>query len=82
MDFLNAQYVEQSGNENNLASPHSSEVQADHVRQFFTLLTSCIDVIKAFAEKIPGFCDLCKEDQDLLFQSACLELFVIRFAYR
>jgi hypothetical protein len=35
-----------------------------------------------WAEKIPGFSELCKEDQDLLIQSACLEIFVIRFAYR
>lgn len=77
------QYVEQSGNEKNqLASSHTTEVQADHIHQFFALLTTCIDVIKVWAEKIPGFCELCKEDQELLIQSACLEIFVIRFAYR
>lgn len=75
--------MEQNGNESNHhASAHSTEVQADHVHQFFALLTSCIDVIKVWAEKIPGFSELCKEDQDLLIQSACLEIFVIRFAYR
>ncbi|CAN0157964.1 unnamed protein product [Bubo scandiacus] len=32
--------------------------------------------------KIPGFTDLPKTDQDLLFESAFLELFVLRLAYR
>ncbi|XP_014681902.1 PREDICTED: nuclear receptor subfamily 4 group A member 2-like [Priapulus caudatus] len=54
----------------------------EQVKQFFDLLTSSIDVIKTWAEKIPGFVELCKEDQDLLFQSACLELLVLRLAYR
>lgn len=64
-------------------SPQPSEpVDTDHVRQFFSLLTSCLDVIKAWADKVPGFSELCKEDQELLFQSACLELLVIRLAYR
>lgn len=43
---------------------------------------SSIEVIRGFADKIPGFADLDKMDQDLLFQSACLELFVLRLAYR
>ena len=52
------------------------------VRRLFALLTNCLDIIRSWAEKIPGFCDLLKEDQELLFQSACLELFVMRLAYR
>ncbi|KAG7278727.1 hypothetical protein CRUP_023376 [Coryphaenoides rupestris] len=32
--------------------------------------------------RIPGFPDLPKQDQDLLFESAFLELFVLRLAYR
>jgi nuclear receptor subfamily 4 group A protein 2 len=64
-------------------SPQASEpVDTDHVRQFFSLLTSCLDVIKEWADKVPGFSELCKEDQELLFQSACLELLVFRLAYR
>ncbi|KAF8773474.1 putative nuclear hormone receptor HR38 like protein [Argiope bruennichi] len=35
-----------------------------------------------FADKVPGFADLTKEDQELLFHSACLELFSLRLAYR
>ncbi|EDW90963.1 probable nuclear hormone receptor HR38 isoform X1 [Drosophila yakuba] len=56
--------------------------EADKVQQFYHLLTSSVDVIKQFAEKIPGYFDLLPEDQELLFQSASLELFVLRLAYR
>ncbi|KAH8400449.1 hypothetical protein KR222_000010, partial [Zaprionus bogoriensis] len=56
--------------------------EADKVQQFYQLLTSSVDVIKQFAEKIPGYLDLTLEDQDLLFQSASLELFVLRLSYR
>lgn len=55
---------------------------ADKVQQFYQLLTSSVDVIRQFAEKIPGYLDLTVEDQDLLFQSASLELFVLRLSYR
>ncbi|KAK7939504.1 hypothetical protein WMY93_002830 [Mugilogobius chulae] len=41
-----------------------------------------MEIIRGWAEKIPGFCDLPKQDQDLLFESAFLELFVLRLAYR
>jgi len=71
--------VEMTGN----STPQPTDpVDMDQVRQFFSLLTSCLDVIKAWAVKVPGFTELCKEDQELLFQSACLELLVIRLAYR
>lgn len=55
---------------------------ADKVQQFYHLLTSSVDVIRQFAEKIPGYLELSVEDQDLLFQSASLELFVLRLSYR
>lgn len=55
---------------------------ADKVQQFYHLLTSSVDVIRQFAEKIPGYLELTVEDQDLLFQSASLELFVLRLSYR
>ncbi|XP_075533115.1 hormone receptor-like in 38 isoform X5 [Dermacentor variabilis] len=55
---------------------------AAEVQQFYNLLTSSVDVIKTFSEKIPGFNELEKSDQDLLFQSASLELFALRLAYR
>lgn len=41
-----------------------------------------MEIIRGWAEKIPGFTDLPKPDQDLLFESAFLELFVLRLAYR
>ena len=57
-----------------------NEVQK--ITQFYSLLTTSIDVIRKFCDKIPGFSDLCKQDKELLFQSACLELFALRLAYR
>uniref|UniRef100_A0AAG5DCY8 Nuclear receptor subfamily 4 group A member 2 n=1 Tax=Anopheles atroparvus TaxID=41427 RepID=A0AAG5DCY8_ANOAO len=56
--------------------------EADKVQQFYNLLTTSIDVIRHFADKLPGYNDLSAEDQGLLFQSASLELFVLRLAYR
>lgn len=56
--------------------------EAEKIQQFYTLLTTSVDVIKHFAEKLPGFADLCPEDQELLFQSASLEMFVLRLSYR
>ncbi|XP_078700606.1 nuclear receptor subfamily 4 group A member 2-like isoform X1 [Branchiostoma floridae x Branchiostoma belcheri] len=60
----------------------SPKSDTERVQQFYDLLCSSIEVIRTWAEKIPGFPDLLKEDQELLFQSACLELFVLRLAYR
>ncbi|OWF51293.1 probable nuclear hormone receptor HR38 [Mizuhopecten yessoensis] len=60
-------------------SPRTTD---DCIRLFYDILLSCIDVIRTWAERIPGFGDLSKEDQELLFQSASLELFVLRIAYR
>lgn len=56
--------------------------EAEKIHQFFGLLETSVEVIRHFAEKIPGFKTLCNADQDLLFQSASLELFVLRLAYR
>ncbi|XP_050438208.1 probable nuclear hormone receptor HR38 [Adelges cooleyi] len=60
----------------------SLTTEAEKIQQFFGLLTTSVEVIKHFADKIPGYKTLCKTDQDLLFQSASLELFVLRLAYR
>ena len=56
--------------------------EAEKIQQFYSLLTASIEVIRHFAVKIPGYHELAKEDQDLLFQSASLELFVLRLAFR
>ncbi|XP_069841198.1 nuclear receptor subfamily 4 group A member 2 isoform X3 [Dendropsophus ebraccatus] len=53
-----------------------------HIQQFYDLLTGSMEIIRGWAEKIPGFSELHKQDQDLLFESAFLELFVLRLAYR
>ena len=66
--------------EPSLVEPTISE--AEKIQQFYNLLTTSVDVIKHFTEKLPGFSDLCREDQELLFQSASLELFVLRLSYR
>jgi len=61
-------------------SPAVDDVQ--HVRQFYDLLTRSMEVIRGWAQKVPGFTALPKHDQDLLFYSAFLELFVLRLSYR
>ncbi|KAJ8352220.1 hypothetical protein SKAU_G00236960 [Synaphobranchus kaupii] len=53
-----------------------------HIQQFYDLLTGSMEIIRNWAEKIPEFANLQKHDQDLLFESAFLELFVLRLAYR
>ena len=58
------------------------ENEAAKINQFYTLLTSSIDVIRIFCNKIPGVTELTHNDRELLFQSACLELFILRLAYR
>ena len=57
-------------------------LEAARISQFYSLLTSSIDVIFKFCDKIPGFNDLCKQDRELLFRSACLELFTLRLLHR
>ncbi|KAJ7426135.1 Nuclear receptor subfamily 4 group A member 1 [Pitangus sulphuratus] len=61
--------------------PFEKEDSVD-VQQFYDLLTGSMDVIRKWAEKIQGFAELPKEDQDLLLESAFLELFILRLAYR
>ena len=58
------------------------ENEAVKITQFYNLLTSSIDVIRNFSDRIPGILELSAKDRDLLFQSACLELFTLRLAYR
>ncbi len=52
------------------------------VNELYEEIVQSIDVIKGWAERIPGFGDLCREDQELLLKSASLELFVLRLAHR
>ncbi|KAM6947263.1 putative nuclear hormone receptor HR38 isoform 1-T2 [Lycodopsis pacificus] len=56
--------------------------EAGDIQQFYDLLTGALDVIRIWAETIPGFTDFCTEDQELLLESAFVELFILRLAYR
>ncbi|XP_068212890.1 nuclear receptor subfamily 4 group A member 2-like isoform X2 [Palaemon carinicauda] len=78
-DVSNLDYSQYREPSNGTDSPTT---EAERIQQFYALLTSSIEVIRHFAEKIPGYHELAREDQDLLFQSASLELFVLRVAYR
>ncbi|KAG5838151.1 hypothetical protein ANANG_G00220730 [Anguilla anguilla] len=60
----------------------SEKEDADDIRQFYDLLTGSMDVIRKWAESIPGFSAFCAEDQELLLESAFVELFILRLAYR
>uniref|UniRef100_A0AAY4AQE2 Nuclear receptor subfamily 4 group A member 2 n=1 Tax=Denticeps clupeoides TaxID=299321 RepID=A0AAY4AQE2_9TELE len=61
---------------------HPAGDDTGHIQQFYDLLTGSMSIIRGWAEKIPGFSDLPKPDQELLFQSAFLQLFVLRLSYR
>ncbi|KAJ8390497.1 hypothetical protein AAFF_G00102940 [Aldrovandia affinis] len=60
----------------------SEKEDADDIRQFYDLLTGSMDVIRKWAKTIPGFTAFCPEDQELLLESAFVELFILRLAYR
>ncbi|XP_005067323.1 nuclear receptor subfamily 4 group A member 1 [Mesocricetus auratus] len=65
-----------------LVLPRFGKEDAGDVQQFYDLLTGSLDVIRKWAEKIPGFAELSPGDQDLLLESSFLELFILRLAYR
>ncbi|XP_051515341.1 nuclear receptor subfamily 4 group A member 1-like [Myxocyprinus asiaticus] len=60
----------------------SEKEDANDIQQFYDLLTGSMDVIRKWAGNIPGFSAFCKEDQELLLESAFVELFILRLAYR
>ncbi|XP_032899014.1 nuclear receptor subfamily 4 group A member 3 [Amblyraja radiata] len=55
---------------------------AEYVRQFYELLATSMEVTQNWAEKLPGFSELPKEDKTFLIESAFLELFVLRLSHR
>lgn len=57
-------------------------VDEESVRLFYRVFESSIEAIRGFCNNTPGFTELDKRDQDILFQAAIVELFVLRFAYR
>lgn len=61
--------------------PNQKEDASD-IKRFYDLLTSSMEVIRKWAKSIPGFSDFCAEDQELLLESAFVELFILRLAYR
>ena len=54
----------------------------DHARSIHQALLLSLEVIRHWAEKIPGFSELNKDDQNHLLETAFLQLFVARLGYR
>lgn len=73
--LCNFQYQEDVKNQ-------SEKVDANDIKQFYDLLTETMEVIRKWAEAIPGFRNFCREDQELLLEAAFVELFILRLAYR
>ncbi|XP_028654475.1 nuclear receptor subfamily 4 group A member 1 [Erpetoichthys calabaricus] len=60
----------------------SDKEEASDIQQFYDLLTSSMEVIRRWAQNIPGFTSFTQEDQELLLESAFVELFILRLAYQ
>lgn len=60
----------------------SQKEDAGDIKQFYDLLTASMQVIRKWAESVAGFSEFCSEDQELLLESAFVELFILRLAYR
>ncbi|XP_041097397.1 nuclear receptor subfamily 4 group A member 1 isoform X2 [Polyodon spathula] len=60
----------------------SDKEDASDIQQLYDLLTDSMDVIRKWAVNIPGFSSFSPEDQELLLESAFVELFILRLAYR
>lgn len=62
-------------------SPNQKEGAKD-IQQFYDLLSASFEIISKWAKNIPGFSEFCSEDQELLLESAFVELFILRLAYQ
>ncbi|XP_073443767.1 nuclear receptor subfamily 4 group A member 3 isoform X2 [Dendrobates tinctorius] len=60
----------------------TASTDTEHIQQFYSLLTISFEISKKWAQKLPGFSDLSKDDQLLLIESTFLELFVLRLSIR
>ncbi|KAM4600378.1 nuclear receptor subfamily 4 group A member 3 [Polymixia lowei] len=64
------------------ADPPTSSSDAQHIQLFYRLLTISMETTRCWADRLPGFSELHRDDQNLLIDSAFLELFVLRLAHR
>ena len=79
--IMNLQFIDNSAEELETKDALMAN-EAVKIQQFYNLLTTSIDVIRTFCEKIPGIGEINQSDRELLFQAACLEMFVLRMAFR
>ncbi|XP_037130239.1 nuclear receptor subfamily 4 group A member 3 isoform X1 [Syngnathus acus] len=63
------------------ADPPSSSSE-EHIHLFYRLLTISMETTRCWVDRLPGFSELQRDDQNLLIDSAFLELFVLRLAHR
>lgn len=61
-------------------SPNVDE--RDAIMDLLSLVAASGEILKSFAEKIPLFAELTRDDQQLLLCSAALELLSLRLAYQ
>ncbi|CAJ1084584.1 nuclear receptor subfamily 4 group A member 1 [Xyrichtys novacula] len=73
--------IDYSKYEETEVTPNQKEDASD-IKLFYDLLTASMEVIRKWAKSIPGFSEFCTEDQELLLESAFVELFILRLAYR
>ena len=56
--------------------------QAVAVQQFYGIIAGSLNSVRKFCDRVPGVSELTPSDRETLLQSAALELFVLRLAYR
>lgn len=60
-----------------------SSINEASIHSFYQVLSASLEQIRNFVDRVPGLTEtLEKPDQETLFQSAILELFSLRFAFR
>ncbi|KAL0985346.1 hypothetical protein UPYG_G00155770 [Umbra pygmaea] len=64
------------------AEATSSSSDAQNIELFYRMLTVSMETTRCWADRLPGFNELHHDDQNLLIDSAFLELFVLRLAHR